>query len=181
MKITKNLPQFNGQNHLVAVASNHEAKFFTAADGSIHEISSFSIEDDSYTDKENASMSHSAKGVTTITGSLRETLRQKNLKAFEKKFIESIKEHLKKVSYSSASLFIPRQGKRLLASLIPREIQDKITKTVYGNYIHEHPFALLEKLSDSPTKSGATPGESQFAFKDRLLRGLGNSGKQATA
>ena len=145
MKITHNLPQYQKQNLLLAVASTQVAKFFLARNGEILEISSFSIEKEIYTDKE-AAVLRSGKGSTTINGAVKENIKQHTTEHFEKKFVQELKQMTAKERVSAISLFIPKQIAGAVVKMMPHDLQNMIKNKITGNFLHDHPFELLRKL-----------------------------------
>lgn len=179
MKISKDLPQFNGDKNLLAIAGKQEAKFFIAHDGTLSEIGSVKTETPRYTDREGF-FARRGNGRTLGTGSVYENKKEKIIGDFLAAFSSKVKELGKKEKFKNLVLFVPSHISNLVRDKLPKSLQQRIILVIKGNYLHKHPFDLLKKLKSASNNISAPkplPPASSTKDRDRFLNKIHKAGK----
>ncbi len=158
MKIASQLEQFNHGVCLLIVTGSQDMRVYIAHDGQIERIHSFRIEKPAYSDREGFYGTR-AKGVSSAARSgsvLRPVERSIRLE-----FKREIKTHLKDVgkNYHIAHvvLFTPKRHQSETVELINKDLQQKITTIISGNYFDEKPFDLIKRYSGAIRKPRILP------------------------
>jgi len=141
MKITQKLHQFTDEKALIIVTSAREADFHIASDGEVGKIDSFQLEKIHFSDNEGFF------GGGESSGSVKEPPKEE----YRQEFLKGMNEHLEglesRESITSVYLFTPDYLHKMVEDAMPKDLQKKMKFTAKGNYYHEHPFKLLEKIN----------------------------------
>lgn len=146
MKITKKLHQFTGEKALVIMTGMQEADFYIASDGEINKIDSFKIEKIHFSDNEGFFGRAGNGGKVASSGSVKEPLKKEYLQEFLKNFKSHIKNIENKDGITSVYLFTPDYLYKMTEEALPKKLQNRIKFIAKGNYLHESPFELIEKI-----------------------------------
>lgn len=147
MKITKKLHQFKDEKALIIITGAREADFHIASDGEIDKVDSFKLDKIHFSDNEGFFGRSGNGGKVASSGSVREPMKEEYRKEFLKELKSHIKELQSKNKITSVYLFTPDYLINISKESMTKEMQKKIKFTAKGNYYHEHPFKLIEKIS----------------------------------
>lgn len=147
MKITKKLHQFTDEKALIIITGAQEADFHIASDGEINKIDSFRLEKIHFSDDEGFFGRSGDGGKVASSGSVKEPPKEKYRKEFSKELKTHIKEIQSKNKITGIYLFTPDYLVNIAKEAMPKDLQEKIKFTAKGNYYHEHPFELIEKIN----------------------------------
>ncbi|MDP3901095.1 MAG: host attachment protein [bacterium] len=145
MKISQILPQFEKTSALLIVSGKAGAVLYRASEGEIEEVSSFRVDPVRYSDKEGFSQ-RSGQGRVFASGSSLEAPKEKE----RKEFFKNLEDHLKRLNPETAKecfLFAPGHLVQEIKEHLPIHLQERMKKTVEGNFVSHHPFKILEKLT----------------------------------
>lgn len=142
MQISENLPQFNEGAGLLIVSGDFEVDFYLASKGEIDKVDSFQVE------RRNPEIP--VGFVAAESGNM------KTIKKYRhSEFLEEFKKHLapilKENKIAAAHLFAPTEVKNELEKALPAGLRKNL-KVHDGNFHKEHPFKLLEKLHELPSR-----------------------------
>jgi hypothetical protein len=159
MKISKELPQFEGEKALVLVTGMEDAKIFVAENGKIEEVDSFKVEKPIYSDREGHF--ETRKGGKVIgSGSVYEQKDEETVKHFTKE-LEAKLARFKNESITKVFLFSPGYVVSMIRRALPLSLIAKTEGVIKGNYLNSHPFDLLgmirgmKPLPTAPMKAEA--------------------------
>ena len=69
---------------------------------------------------------------------------------YRQEFLKELKKHLKEIkekeNITGVYLFTPDYLHKMVEETMSKSLQDKIKFVAKGNYYHEHPFELIEKI-----------------------------------
>lgn len=151
MHIPQELPQFTDNKSLIIVASRQNGILYTAHNGEMEKVVEWEIKDPQYSDKEGTVEGGRWKsGIRAMGGIFRGGMPKENIKeTVEKDFLKEFDEHLKNnwdPTYTGIYLFASPYVVNDIPKRMTQEQNNKIKKTVEGNYIKIHPVELLKKL-----------------------------------
>ncbi|MCR4284353.1 MAG: hypothetical protein NUV64_03540 [Parcubacteria group bacterium] len=146
MKITKKLHQFTGEKALIIVTGAMEALFHIASDGEINKIDSFKLDKIHFSDNEGFFGRAGNGGKVASSGSVKEPLKKEYLQEFLKEMKAYIKNIQSKYEITSIYLFTPDYLYKMVEESMPKNLQSKIKFIAKGNYYHERPFELIDKI-----------------------------------
>jgi hypothetical protein len=155
MKISRDLPQFDGEKTLIVVAGKQEARFFLAKDGVIEESQSFQFEKPKYSDREGFFMSRGKSGVYR-SGAVYEFKKQRLVKELGSRLKEGFADIAKYNKIDKIYLLSPEHLENDVKKAIPPDYRKKIKFLLKGDYSHFHPFDILDKIA-SQKKEPAAP------------------------
>lgn len=146
MNIEEHLPQFEGKRALILVSGKQCAEMFFAKDGEIELIETLEEPKMQYTDtKEGAFRNMGARGVSNI-GAPYEEKDEVIVRRFLNKISERIEDLLNKREVNEVILFSPEYIGKMLEGKLPSAAAKVLKYHLYGNYIHHHPFDILEMI-----------------------------------
>lgn len=148
MKITRDLPQFEGKKVLITVTGLHEADFYFAGDGQIRKIGEFKLLFPHYSDMEGFFES-AGGGRIFKSGSILEVEKMEIRHRFLKEMDRILDEMVKRNKFDEIYIFSPIYLKNELKSLLPREDRKRVKQNFQGNFTHFHPFQLLLMIKQS--------------------------------
>ena len=150
MQISKEIDQFS-KRLLIVVAGSRSAEILKVYEGEIESIESFKMELPIYSEKEK-SFARSSKSETYGAGSAVEENKQDFLAKFTKELAVRVEMAFQKSSPEFIYLFSPEHMKKMIMEKFSSEVKKKLTLTIDGNFVENHPFDLLkmvmEKLDD---------------------------------
>ncbi|PIR58106.1 MAG: hypothetical protein COU71_00345 [Parcubacteria group bacterium CG10_big_fil_rev_8_21_14_0_10_38_31] len=150
MKITQKLHQFTGEKALIIITGAQEADFHIASDGEVNKIDSFKLEKIHFSDDEGFFGRAGNGGKVASSGSVKEPLKEE----YRQEFLKDLTTHLESIEsnqeITDVYLLTPDYLYKMVEEAMSKKLQNKIKLTVKGNYYHEHPFELIEKIY--PTK-----------------------------
>jgi hypothetical protein len=145
MFISQKLFQFSKKS-LIIVAGRRKADFYQAFNGEIDKKDSIEVENPKHSDNEGFFM-RLGKGKFFGAGSVLEI----NNEEVDKKFIREVKEKTEdffiRNQIQEIYLFASDYVKKNLPLHLSRDIQEKISLTIEGNYLKSHPFDLIKKIN----------------------------------
>lgn len=147
MKISKNLPQFEGENILLVVTGRQEADFFRAGDGSIEKVAGFMVEKPQYSER-GGHFKRRGHGATIASGAVYENQKEKILQDFRHEFRKILKNVLV-TPPDHIYIFTPAYLATEISGMFPKRIAVTIKKVIRGNFYGRHPFEFLEKMKVS--------------------------------
>lgn len=144
MKISNQFPALQRVNALFLVAGSQSAVIYRLREGELHDKETVQIEKPEYTDREGHFESVGPHGKLHGSGSVYEPKNEYMLK----KFLSAVVDEIKKIRspFDSIYLFAPMHMQKSIESALPNSISKKIKRTFSGNFIKEHPTALLRKV-----------------------------------
>jgi hypothetical protein len=168
MKISKELPQFDGEKALVLVTGMENAKIFVAENGTIEEVESFRVEKPHYSDREGHF--ETRKGGKVIgSGSVYEEKDETTVMHFAQE-LESKLVRFRNESITKLFLFTPGYIVASIRRAIPLSLIAKTEGVIKGNFLDYHPFDLLkkiEKMKPLPTAPMTAEAEKTLTKSDQ--------------
>lgn len=146
MKISRNLPQFEGEKALIIVSGKQEARFFLAKDGIIEELESFQFEKPKYSDREGFFISRGKSGVYR-SGAVYEFKKQRLVKELGNRLENGFADIIKYNKVDSIYLLSPEYLENYVKKAVPPDYKKKIKFLLKGDYSHFHPFDILNKIA----------------------------------
>lgn len=158
MKIAQNLPQFKDTNAVLIVSGAQDAIFYAARNGTIAKKKRITVQTPTYSDNEGFFAARAASGRKGAlrSGAVREADKWKPREQFMKETAKYLSELQKTYQIEQIFLFAPAYITKELVAHLPKKMQGSIVQTFKGEYEHEHPFELLEKIAETH-KEPATP------------------------
>ncbi len=152
MQISNKLPQFDDEKALLIVTGKQEASFYVAHQGQLEKLDEFYIPPITYSDNEGHSQKHKL-GILMGSGFVRENKKR----TLRYKFLGQVEEHLsriaKKQEVDRLYLFCPSYVLLSVKGVVPYPLKEKRIESIAGDYHHQHPFKLLEKIKETKDKS----------------------------
>lgn len=145
MKITKKLPQFEGENVLLVVTGRQEADFYRAGDGVIENMMGFKVEKPLYEDRK-GHFKRRGHGKVLASGAAYEEQKEKILQDFRREFRKTIKTVFASYIPDRIYVYTPSYLTNEVAALFSKRMAAKIKKTIRGNFYGRHPFEILEQV-----------------------------------
>lgn len=146
MKISQKLPQFEKEKALIIVASQMEADFYVAFGGEIAKTTSFKITKPRYSDREG--FVARASGGKAVSGGPSYSIDKEKIRIdFLKAFREKIKPFSQDKKIGRVYLFAESYVVNEIQKFLPAGLKSKIKTVIRGNYSKNHPFDLLEVIS----------------------------------
>lgn len=145
MKISKNLPQFEGENVLLVVTGRQEADFFRAGDGVIENMTGFKIEKPLYEDRKGRVMRR-GHGQLLASGAAYEEQKEKIMQDFRREFRKTLQAALGNFAPDQIYVYVPPYLANEVVALFPKRTAFLIKKIMKGNFYGRHPFEILEKI-----------------------------------
>lgn len=145
MKISRELPQFNGETALILVAARQDATIYLATDGRIEVGGTVHVEKPVYSDREGYFETR-GNGRFYGSGSVYEPKEDATMRKFLHELILRLARILRENKASRVFFFVPSYIQSTLAKGMPKDFQKKIRLVIRGNFSHSHPFDLLDKI-----------------------------------
>ena len=142
MKIPSKFPQFEKENVLIVATGAQDADIYLASDGLMDKVISFRIPRRRYSDEEGFSVQKSG-----VSGSAREYPKEAAIQEFLKRLETELKTISQKEKISHVCLFSPDYMMKMVKSVFPVNLRDKVKISVDGNFSQHSPMELLEKLN----------------------------------
>lgn len=164
MRISQNLPQFNKEKALIIVASEKDAEFYIATNGSIIEIKEFRISRPKYTESEKRfrAMVKNARSGVVRTESIYEIAKEKVEANFLREFKKTIKQIISQYKIDSLYIFSSTYTIGDVLKNLPASAQWGKKFVRKGNFHKKHPFKLLEMIqAQKPGKLVLTSEEAK--------------------
>lgn len=145
MKIKKGLMQFEKENTLLIVASDHRAKFYLAAKGEVDMLGDVEVLDPKFEDNEGKTgRGNKGEGSGSM---VKEVNRPEVRNKFIREFLKKAKEEKMIGSVHAIYLFSPLYMHSLLEKCLPLDMRRQLKLTVAGNHLRAHPFKLIEMIA----------------------------------
>lgn len=145
MKITNKLPQFENKKTLLIVTGGFSGLYFLASDGQIKEIFRTEESQQHYSDREGF-FQRSGQGKVFGSGAVYEENKVEREKRFIKTILNETSRLNKEIDFDEIYLFTPDYISNQITKHFPKEVRQKFIKVFEGNYIHDHPFAILSRI-----------------------------------
>lgn len=149
MKISKNLPQFEGEVGLVIVCSSQEADFYLASNGQVQKAASFKLEKTKFSDREDFANRGS---MVFESGAKFEALRITDRQNFIKGFKDEAKQLSSGQKITSVYLLAPDLTIKDLKKALPALWQKKLRFVIEGNFQKAKLDDVLKKIVKKPLK-----------------------------
>lgn len=146
MKISRELPQFEGEKAMVLVTGLQDAKIYVAADGEIEEVESFKTEKIRYSDREGHFETRKG-GKVLGSGSVYENKDEENVRNFTKE-LEAKLVRFRNESITKVFLFSPGYVISAIRRALPLSLIAKTEGVVKGNHLDAHPFDILRMINE---------------------------------
>ena len=144
MQISKNLPQFEGENVLLVVTGKQEADFFRGGNGEIEKIAGFKVEKPFYDDRKGRVIRR-GHGQVFSSGAVYEQQKEKILQDFRREFRKALRDVLQNQP-DTVYIFTPSYLKNDVLALFPKRLAHLVKKTISANVYGRHPFEILERI-----------------------------------
>ena len=146
MKISQELPQFEGRKGLIVVTGEQEGEFYFASNGEIRKIDSFRFEEPTYSDREGFFESRN-KGKVYGSGSVYEPKKQRIRTEFKRRMKKNLEPICRNYKIDELHVFSPNYMKNFTQEAI-KEIFHKKPDFLYEGHYHQvHPFELLKVIN----------------------------------
>ncbi len=152
MKISEKLPQFKNEKALLMSFGKQEGVFYLADNGNLKKLKSFSFSKPKYSDREGFFVTRGKAG-TYEQGAVYEPKKERVITQLENKVEEETKNILDQETIDAVYLSCPEYLKNRIKKSLPSSAQKKIKTIVFGDYLHSHPFELLERIKEKKTKN----------------------------
>ncbi len=168
MKIPEKSYQFKKDKTLLIVSGRFSASFFTAEDGNIKKVKSFSVEKEPK--KEEGVLKLKRKGMNHHGTALKDEKEEAKNKA-ERDFKKEFKNNLKEVNKGIRSIFIftPKFMEGIIKDLLPQNTSGMIRGSFYGNFLNSHHLELVGKIHQFHTSKKViiSSGEARKILKKK--------------
>lgn len=144
MKITESLARFTGKNTLIIVAGEKEAKLYFISGDTLSELGHPTGPEIKYSDRESFYNS-SSKGISLGSGSIKDNVEEKERREFR----VILRDALADISSQHVIEKILLAAPRYIVDEYRNIIKDRFQVApleVFGNFIHESPFEVLERF-----------------------------------
>ena len=145
MKITRDLPQFENKHALIVVAGLHAADFYIAGNGIMEMTGEFKMLYPHYSDKEGFFES-AGHGQIFESGSVLEVNKAKFRHRFLRELDTLIDDTIIRKEITDVYIFAPDFVTNELLKLLPKKDKKQVRYFFKGNFIHLHPFYLLDLI-----------------------------------
>lgn len=142
MRIPKTLVQFENHRALFVVTGAIEAEFYVAYQGEMSLVKSFTIPKPVYSDREDRSRGN---GRSYENGGKFEIIKNSMATDFAKELKKTFKE-LTQEKFDLLYVFCPAKVHNVVETALPAPLKKKLVRVWKGNYQHEKPSGLLEKI-----------------------------------
>ena len=142
MRIPSKFPQFEDENVLLVATGAQDTDIYIASNGVMDKVVSFRIPRRRYSDKEGFSVQKSG-----VSGSAREYPKEAAIKEFLNRLENELKAVSKKQKISYVCLFSPDYMRKMVESVFPAVLRNKIKISVAGNFPKLSPVLLLKKIN----------------------------------
>ncbi|RJR32280.1 hypothetical protein C4569_00030 [Candidatus Parcubacteria bacterium] len=146
MKIEKKFTELKKERALFTVIGKMEARFYTLADGNINLTEEIKLSKPKYRDRE-GHFESKGRGIVIRRGSVMKKDEQYLKNQFYHLLEQKLRQIIAEISAESIYFFYPRQMSKFLEKKLPKDLGKKIKTRFYGNFLHQHPFRLLEKIN----------------------------------
>lgn len=179
MYIKKGLPQFEDKKTLLVVTGSEEAIFYIAHNGQIEEKERVEVSHEDYINKDAGLFKSSSKGVGTMKAGTvyKENFSDHITKEFLDRLEKKIKEVFKKEHIKSVYLFCPDYMKKQILKKTPKNFQKMLHITKLGNYVHSHPFELLESIQEEEDEKKEKTAKPIKEKALKILKRTGDNSK----
>ncbi|MBX4189469.1 hypothetical protein KW785_02635 [Candidatus Parcubacteria bacterium] len=143
MQIPEHLSTFRDKNILLLVAGKQNAALYHIHDGAIDETFKVGVERPHYSDNEG--IYQAAPNSRVLTGSAEIRQDENVIRDFLKELDIKIKGL--QGTFEELYLLAPSMSRNWIKESLPRSWQEKLVLEKEGNYMKEHPLALLEMLA----------------------------------
>jgi hypothetical protein len=152
MKIDNRLPQFDKEAALIAVTSEHAAKFYLAHEGEMKELDIFHVLQPKYTDREGFFRKTTGKKELG-SGSIYEPRKDYLMVRFLHKLKKEVKNIRETHPFDSIYLFAPAYMAKEIFAVLPADICDTVKLKITGNFVDASPYELLRKIKEEIKKA----------------------------
>ncbi|MEK7183057.1 MAG: hypothetical protein AAB776_00300 [Patescibacteria group bacterium] len=171
MRIRKDLPKFTHKPSLLVVTGRVSAILYFAHEGVLKVVERIEEKPEYFTDNEGFFESRTSRmgqgrALTAASGSVREPYDDKRVGRFVRRLRVELWRQIHKATIADIYIFTPK-GHEILSHLQTR-VQNKVRRVIKGDFMHEHPFHLLERLQASLSERTVQPAPPMAARK--LLR-----------
>lgn len=166
MKLSHNLPQFEGTPTLLVVSGWQSGKVFYALNGNIVLDGEVLVPDHRYSDRE-GHFKMRTRGVVQ-SGSVYEQKKEHIRKEFLGKFVSCIDNVVKRHNIKEIHIFSPPEGLHDLEKAFPAHLKKYIRGSYSGNYIHHKPDKLAEIIKGKKLKPIQLMSEEAKKILDRF-------------
>lgn len=145
MEITNTLPQFIDKKVLFAVLGKQAGVLYFLSNGVVEELETHEQPSATYTDRE-GQFFRGGRGTTYGSGSPHEDKDDTTRAQFQKDIAKEIQDALQKSEADTLYVFCPEHLKNEVLEALPAAVSKKVQDVITGNFVHEHPFKLIERI-----------------------------------
>ena len=173
MQIPETIHIPKDQTTLLMITSKQEAILHKIDQGELTHITSIKVDKPHYSDNEGH---HEARsdGKLMRSGSERELKDETILTDFVHELNDYIEKHLDIDTFSQIYLTVPEHLKNTLPEALPKNVSDKIARTIYGNFTNEETVEVLQRFfnedSDTDEIDPSINKEAKKLLKSRWKR-----------
>lgn len=142
MKIPSKFPQFEDERVLVVATGAQDADIYIASNGTMDKVVSFRIPRRKYSDEEGFSVQKSG-----VSGSAREYPKEAAIHNFLSRLENELKKISKKEKITQICLFSPDYMTKMVKSVFPTVLRNKVKISIAGNFSQHRPLELLQKIN----------------------------------
>lgn len=149
MKISEKFPQFKDETALIIVTGWQAAAVYRASGGRIVQAGDLKIPNPKYSDREGFFVKPGGRGQNYGGGAgmAYERIKNKVKKDFLKSLASVIGSAAAKNKIDAVYIFSPSRMLKDVENVLPKPLRKSVRSVFGGNYVHHHPFDLLEKIS----------------------------------
>ncbi len=150
MKIPAEFPQFEDKKVLIVATGAQDADIYLASNGILDKVVYFRIPRRRYSDKEGFFSSRTKigkRGMGIASGADREYPKEAAIQDFLNRLEAELKTTSKKEKISYVCLFSPDYMMKMVKSVFPADLRDKVKISITGNFSQHRPIELLEKIN----------------------------------
>lgn len=147
MHIPQQLPQFLETKALLVVSGQRAAQFYYMHRGNLSHIKAFSVELPHYLDDEGFSW-RSGGGYEYGSGYVKEINKPAEQKKFLSLFHDSLWDMAKAYEIDEIHMSVPKHIHKAMTDALPNQMRNKLCCTLFGNFVEQHPFIVLEKMQN---------------------------------
>jgi hypothetical protein len=145
--ISVKLPRFEGEKALIVVTGSEAARFYVGQEGRVKELTFFRVHPPNYPDREGY-RGEGGKNRGLGFGDMSDGKDTWTTQEFLTHFRDTLKVILDHEKPSGIYLFAPSETLDALKQKMSFMTRRKIKMEIRGNYINQHPFRVLQKITE---------------------------------